>query len=194
MFAQAFGSDLSVGVKGGANVQKISGDGLKGAYSTGPHLGAFAHLNKRKVGIQIEAVWTQNQITTDSTFYGLYKQYYNNVDDSLNVGSFRFNNVSIPILLNLKLTQKAWIQVGPQFLGNVSMVDKDKLLKSGVDIIKRQNYNFITGLWFQFGGKAPLLKVNAGIRAIFGLNNMNALSNYQVWLNQMYQIHIGIGY
>lgn len=191
---QAFGLDLGVGIKGGLNAQKIKGDGLKGTYETGPHLGAFAHLNKRKIGIQIEAVWTQNTVTSDSSFYGLYKQYYNRIYDSLTVGTFRFQTISIPILLNLKVTQKAWIQLGPQFIANVSMADKNNILQSGINIIKKQNYNFITGLWFQFGGKSPLIRVNAGARMIFGLNNINNLSNYEVWTSQMFQLHLGLSY
>lgn len=192
--AQAFGLDLGIGLKGGLSAQKIKGDGLKGTYNTSPHLGAFAHLNKKRIGAQIEAVWTQNTVTTDSTFYGLYKQYYKNIYDSLTIGSFKFQTISIPILLNIKMTQKVWIQLGPQFVGSVSMADKKDILKSGTDIIKQQNYNFITGLWFKFGGDSPLLKINAGIRAIFGLNNLNALNTYEVWTNQLFQIHLGISY
>ncbi len=121
-------------------------------------------------------------------------EYYNNALDSLDQGSFRFNMINIPLLLNLKLTQKIWIQLGPQFMGSVSMTDKNRVIKSGVDIIKNQNYNFIGGIWLQFGGEAPLIRVNTGIRYIAGLNNMNDLIPNSLWKTQMIQLHIGFSY
>jgi hypothetical protein len=40
--------DLSFGVKGGLQAQKMNGDGLKNVYSTGPLAGAFINLNKQQ--------------------------------------------------------------------------------------------------------------------------------------------------
>jgi hypothetical protein len=191
---QKFGIDLGIGVKGGLNLNKVQGLGWQNQYSTDPHAGFFMHLNKRHVGFQIEAVWSQSHIITDSSFMGLYKQYLQNADDSVNAEAFRFSTISIPILLNIKLTQWLWLQAGPQFNANVSVADKNHIIKSGVDIINKQSYSAVGGIWIQFGGNAPLLRVNLGARYIAGLDNLNSLNNKEIWKNQMVQLHLGISY
>ena len=91
-----------------------------------------------------------------------------------------------------------WLQGGPQYSANVNMIDKNRILKSGRDIIKEGNFNLVGGLWIQFGGKAPLLRVNMGIRYISGIGSMSNLETItgskQEWKNQMIQLHIGINY
>jgi hypothetical protein len=97
-------------------------------------------------------------------------------------------------LLNIKLTQWLWLQAGPQFNANVSVADKNHIIKSGVDIINKQSYSAVGGIWIQFGGNAPLLRVNLGARYIAGLDNLNSLNNKEIWKNQMVQLHLGISY
>lgn len=195
---QKFGTDLGIGIKGGLNFNKVVASEWKNKFSTDPHAGFFVYINKYRVGIQAEANWTQTRMTTDSSFYGLYQQYYQTASDSFNAGSFRFSTVSIPLLLNIKLSQFLWLQLGPQYSASVNMVDKNKLLKSGVDIVKSGNFNAVGGLWVQLGGKAPLLRVNLGLRYISGISNMSNLNTItgakNEWKNQMIQVHVGISY
>jgi hypothetical protein len=195
---QNYGIDLGIGIKGGLNLNKMTGKGLKDVYSTDPHAGFFAHLNKKRLGIQVEGVWSQNRIVTDSSFYGFYKQYYKTASDSLDEGAFRFQTLAIPILLNIKLSESIWIQAGPQFTSNINVLDKSKILKSGMKVINDGTMNGVLGLWFQFGGKSPVLHVNAGARFIVGINNMSELvsqaGNLEKWRNQMIQFHLGISY
>ena len=191
---QKFGIDLGIGMKGGINFNKIQGLGWQNTYYTDPHGGFFVHLNKRHVGFQLEAVWSQNHITTDSSFKGLYNQYIQNFDDSLTGESFKFSSISLPFLLNIKLTQWLWLQAGPQFNANINVADKNKIIKSGLNVINQQSYSAVGGVWIQFGGKAPLLRVNMGARYIAGLNSLNALSKTQVWKNQLIQVHLGISF
>jgi hypothetical protein len=191
---QKFGIDLGLGLKGGINLNKMQGLGLKNTYNSDPHAGFFIHLNKRHMGFQLEAVWSQNHMITDSNFKGFYNQYIQNFDDSLSEESFRFSTISIPILLNIKLTQWLWLQAGPQFNANINVANKHNIIKSGLDIIKQQSYSAVGGVWVQFGGKAPVLRVNLGARFIAGLDNLNYLTKVEVWKNQMIQIHLGISY
>ncbi|HQW47071.1 MAG TPA: hypothetical protein PLZ98_08340, partial [Chitinophagaceae bacterium] len=130
----------------------------------------------------------------DSSFKGLYNQYIQNFDDSLTGESFKFSSISLPFLLNIKLTQWLWLQAGPQFNANINVADKNKIIKSGLNIINQQSYSAVGGVWIQFGGKAPLLRVNMGARYIAGLNSLNALSKTQVWKNQLIQVHLGISF
>lgn len=191
---QKFGVDLGIGVKGGLNFNKFSAAGFKSVFQTDPHAGFFLHFNKRHFGVQLEAVWTQTQITTDSTFEGLYNQYMHQAIDSLNQASFKFSTISLPILLNLKMTQKVWIQLGPQFNANVGVTDKNNIIRSGKSIIAQQNYSVVGGVWIQFGGNAPLVRVNLGARFVYGLTNLNNMSMNPLWNNRMLQIHLGLSY
>lgn len=191
---QKFGVDLGVGVKGGLSFTKFNGLGFQSVYHTDPHAGFFIHLNRRRIGIQLESVWTQTQITSDSSFEGLYTQYMHQAIDSINQASFKFSTISLPFLLNLKLSQKLWIQLGPQFNANVGVTDKNNILKSGRSIIAAQNYSAVGGIWLQLGGNAPLIRVNLGARFIYGLSNLNQMSINPFWRNQMIQLHLGLSY
>ncbi len=191
---QKFGVDLGIGAKAGLNLNTVEGLGLKKTYNTDPHAGFFIHLNKRHFGVQLEAIWSRNHIITDSSFNGIYKQYLQDFDDSLTIESYRFSTISIPFLFNIKPAQWFWIQVGPQFDANVNVVSQYHIIKSGVDVIKKNNYSAVGGVWIQLGGKAPLLRVNLGARYIVGLDNLNALTKVEMWKNQSLQIHIGISY
>ncbi len=193
-----FGFDTGIGVKAGLNFNKVVSSEWKDRYSTDPHAGIFAYVNRYRLGLQIEALWTQNSITTDSSFYGLYQQYYNQANDSIKNGTFRFSTISIPILLNIKLAQFLWLQGGPQYSANVQVIDKDKILKSGVDIIQSGNFNLVGGIWMQFGSKNASVHPNIGIRYISGINNMSNLNTItgdeSEWKNQMIQLHIGLSF
>lgn len=189
-----FGIDLGIGLKGGLNFNKIDGLGWKDTYHTDPHAGFFIYLNKRRLGFQLEALWSQHHMVTDSTFKGLYSQYLQNADDSISGGSFRFNNIAIPILLNIKLANFLWIQLGPQFNSTVNVIDKNNILQSGKTIINQQNYSAVGGIWVQIGGDNAAVRVNLGARYVAGLNNINTLNNIQVWKSQAIQLHLGISY
>ena len=195
---EKFGFDFGIGGKAGLNFNKVTASEWKNNYSTDPHAGIFIYVNRHRLGIQIEALWTQNTITTDSTFYGLYKKYWNQGTDSFKKGTFRFTNISIPLLINIKLAQFLWLQGGPQYSASVNVIDKDKILQSGVKIIQSGNFNLIGGLWFQFGSKNAAVHPNIGIRYISGINNMSNLEtvtgNASEWKNQMIQLHVGLGF
>jgi hypothetical protein len=195
---EKFGIDFGIGAKAGLNFNKVLASEWKDNYSTDPHAGIFAYVNKYRLGLQLEVLWSQNTITTDSTFYGLYQQYYNQANDSIKKGTFRFSTISIPILLNIKLAPFLWLQGGPQYSANVNVMDKNKILKSGVDIIQSGNFNLVGGLWFQFGNRDASVHPNLGIRYVSGINNMSNLETLtgkaSEWKNQMIQLHIGLGF
>ena len=192
---EKMGIDFGIGLKAGLNFNKVVASEWKDKFSTGPHAGLFAYVNKFRLGLQIEAIWTQNSVTTDTSFYGLYQQYYNQASDSMKSGSFRFSTISIPLLVNIKLAPFLWLQGGPQYSANVNMIDKDKLIKSGQSIIKKGDFNLVGGLWIQLG--KGNFHVNGGLRYISGINNLSNLKTItgekSEWKNQMIQAHVGIG-
>lgn len=195
---EKLGFNFGIGVKAGLNFNKVSATEWKDNYSTDPLAGIFMYANRHRLGIQLEVLWTQNTVTTDSTFYGLYQQYWNAGTDSFKNGTFRFTNISIPILINLKLTQFLWLQVGPQYAASVGVIDKDNVLKSGVKLVQSGNFNLVGGLWLQIGSKHAAVHPNIGIRYISGINNMSNLETVAgqsaEWKNQMIQCHVGLSF
>ncbi len=195
---QALGLDIGFGAKAGLNFNKVVSKEWKDNFSTDPHAGLFIFFNTNRLGIQLEGVWSQQHITTDSNFFGLYNQYYNQLSDSLKKGTFQFSTLSIPLLVNLKLTQFLWLQGGPQYTASVSTIDQNKLLRSGEDIVKQNNFNLLAGLWFEFGSRQSAIRINAGLRYISGINSMSNMSTItgdkQEWKNQMVQAHIGFNF
>ncbi|HNB80939.1 MAG TPA: outer membrane beta-barrel protein [Chitinophagaceae bacterium] len=195
---EKFGIDFGIGAKAGLNFNKVVGSEWKDQFSTDPHAGLFAFVNTLRLGIQAEVFWSQSHITTDSSFYGLYHQYYNQLSDSLKNGKFQFTTISIPLLVNLKLAQFLWLQGGPQYTASVSTSDENHLLKSGIDIVKANNFNLLGGLWFEFGRRSSAIRLNAGIRYISGINSMSNMQTVtgdkQEWKNQMIQIHAGFNF
>ena len=68
-FAQGF----HIGLKGGANLDKIQGESFKDEFKQGYHFGGFAEINfSKKVGIQPEVLWNQTNTRTSQKFSDLY--------------------------------------------------------------------------------------------------------------------------
>ena len=63
-----FAQKLSVGIKGGANLGKISGQAFKDEFSLGYQVGGYVGINFGKFGIQPEVLFTQTNVDTSSNF------------------------------------------------------------------------------------------------------------------------------
>lgn len=191
---QAWGYDLLVGAKIGLNFNKISNNNWTDEYATNPTAGLFLAVNGKRVGIQIEGLWTMNSVVTDTSFAGLYRQYFNATADSLATGKFTFHSFSVPVLLNYKLSQILWVQVGPQYNSLLKVLDKDDLIESGKTVFRKGSLSAVGGLWLNIGKVGPIPRFNIGSRYIFGLNNLNELGDESKWRNQRIQLHVGIGF
>jgi hypothetical protein len=189
-----YGYDILVGAKVGLNFNQIKGQDWLEGYKTNPVAGLFLAVNGWRYGVQIEGLWTMNSMTTDSTFAGLYNQYFNAAKDSLAIGKFSFHSISIPVLFNYKLNQILWIQVGPQYNSVISVLDKNDLIESGRTIFRKGELALVAGVWLSVGKVGPIPKFNLGGRFITGLNNLNELGDQSKWRNQRIQLHIGIGF
>ena len=191
---EPWGYDLLVGAKVGLNFNKIENKNWQDEYSTNPNAGLFLALNGKRWGIQVEGLWTMNTMVTDTSFAGLYNQYFRATKDSLSTGKFTFHSFSVPVLLNYKLSQVLWIQVGPQYNSLLSVLDKDDLIESGRTIFRDGSLSAVGGLWLNIGRVGPIPKFNIGGRYIFGISNLNELGDETKWRNQRIQVHVGIGF
>jgi len=173
-FAQGF----HLGLKGGANMDKIQGESFNEGYQQGYHFGGFAELNfSKKVGIQPEVIWNQTNTTTSQKFSDLY-------DDGLKeLKGVKLNYLSIPILLNISPSRLLTFQLGPQF---GILLNKDQgLFENGKQAFKSGDFSMLGGLQLNLGG------FKIGGRYRIGLANINDIDNQDQWKNQGFQVYAG---
>jgi hypothetical protein len=192
--SQPYGYDILIGAKAGLNFNKVIGEEWLDSYSTNMLAGLFLAVNGKRLGIQIEGLWSMNTAVSDTSLGGLYSQYFQAGKDSVATGKFRFYNFSIPVLLNYKLSQVLWLQAGPQYTSRLSEVDKNDLIESGRTIFSEGELSAVAGVWLNIGKVGPIPKFNIGGRFITSINNVNELGNEAKWRNQRVQIHVGLGF
>lgn len=173
MYAQG----LKIGVKGGASMNKISGKSFKEQFTFGYQLGGFAEIKlSNKFGIQPELLFGQVNLDTSSSFSSIYQ--FNNVS------KIQLKYISIPLLLNYKLTPGITLQAGPQF-GIVS--DKNKtLLKNGAEAFKNGDFSMLGGV------QIKLLNFRIYGRYAVGLSNLDNIGDKDKWKSQSLQFGVGI--
>ena len=172
MMAQNF----HVGLKAGANLQKIDGIPFKDKFTFGYHAGAYASIGiTSKIGIQPEVLFSSVNADTASQFSTVYG--FKQLD------KIKLNYLDIPILLNIKVAPFLTVQAGPQFS---MLLDKNiSLLKNGETAFKKGNISAVAGLQFN------LIKIKIYARYVAGLRNLNNVNSSNEWKNQNIQVGIG---
>jgi hypothetical protein len=168
-----------MGVKGGANIQKIDGKSFEEEFRHGYNLGAFAEIDfNKKWGIQPEVLWNQTNTRTTSDFNDIYPH---GIADVRNV---KLNYLSIPILLTYRPIKPLSLQVGPQF---GVLIDQDRsLLENGGDAFKKGDFSMVGG------AQLNIAAFKVGARYQVGLNNINDIDNRDKWKSQGFQIYAGL--
>jgi Outer membrane protein beta-barrel domain len=177
MGAGAFSQGLKIGVKAGASMNKISGKSFKQQFTFGYQLGGFVTIKlSDKFALQPEVLFGQVNVDTSASFSSIYQ--FNNVS------KIQLKYISIPVLLNYKLTPGITLQAGPQF-GIVS--DRNKtLLKNGAEAFKKGDFSMLGGL------ELKLLNFRIYGRYAVGLNNLDNIGDKDKWKSQSVQFGVGI--
>jgi hypothetical protein len=174
--SSVFSQGLTFGIKGGANLGKISGHSFKDEFTLGYHVGAFATIGGKKWAIQPEVLL--NQVNTDTA------TSFSDITGLHNVGKIQLHYLSIPIMVNYNISNILSLQFGPQF---GILMDKSKnLVQNGKDAFKSGNFSLAGGL------QLNLLKFRVYGRYIGGLTNLNNLGNNDTWKANMIQIGVGL--
>ena len=173
----AFSQGFKIGVKGGATINKLSGQSFNEQFSFGYHLGGFAEIGiTKKWAIQPEVLFSQSTVDTSSSFSSVYQ--FNKMNN------IKLKYLSIPLLLNFKPIKLITLQVGPQF--GILMNKSNTLVQNGKAAFKGGDFSMLGGvqlnvLNFKFYGRYSI-----------GLNNINDIDNKQQWKNQAIQLGIGV--
>ena len=171
------------GVKGGVNINKVSGLSYNDGFRFNYQLGGFLQFNfSQRFGLQPEVNFVQSsgEFTNDAA------DVYNDLFRGGSKKEGKLNYLEIPVLLNINVGESKHVklQIGPSY-GALVKQTVDSLVGGG-EIYKHAEWSAIGGLWIQL----PL--VNVGARYKVGLSNINAIDNRDTWKNQGIQIFIGL--
>ena len=174
--SSVFSQGFSAGIKGGANLGKISGQSFKNEFTLGYHVGAFATINfSKKWGIQPEVLLSQTNVDTTSNF--------SQVTQFNHVNKINLQYLTIPLLLNYNLNKFITLQAGPQY---GILLDKNKnLLQNGKDAFKSGNFSIAAGL------QLNILKFRIYGRFVGGMTDLNNIGTADAWKTQTIQLGVG---
>ncbi len=168
---------LHVGVKGGANINKLTGKSFDDQFSFGYHVGGFVSVGLgKKFAIQPEILFNQINVDTSSSYSTVYQ--FNKVD------KVQLKYMSIPILLNYKPIKFLTLQAGPQF---GILTNKSKtLMQNGKEAFKSGDLSMLAG------AQVNIAHLNVYARYAVGLSNLNDIDNKEKWKSQSIQLGVGL--
>jgi hypothetical protein len=176
---------FNLGLKLGVNLSRLEGQSWDAGYKTNALGGAYLAINGARFGIQVEGLFSQTTYVTGTTFNEIYHQYIQSGKDSLQNGRFRLSYFNIPVLAQVRILNRAWLQVGPQFSGNVSVKDLDNFVKDAESLFSNGTVSLVTGL------QVDLTRhLNLGGRYVIGFKNIDE-SGIESWKQRDIQIHLG---
>ena len=162
----AFSQSFKIGAKGGATINKISGQTFKDQFSYGYHIGGFATIGLgKKFAIQPEVLFNQINVDSSSKFSDVYK--FNKLS------SVQLKYLSIPLLLNYNAGKLITLQAGPQF--GILMNKSNTLVQNGKDAFKSGDLSMLAGVQLNISH----FKLYG--RYAVGLNNINDIDNKDKW-------------
>jgi hypothetical protein len=179
--SQAQGFHL--GIKAGANLDKVNGQAFDQGFKFGYNVGAFAELNFTPLwGIQPEVLFNQSNYRTGDHFSDIYPGGVNDVKGKLNY-------LTIPILLSFRPIPLLSLQAGPQF--GIKLNKDEHLVNNAADAFKSGDFSLVGG------AQLNIASLKIGARYIWGLADVNnySTSNSNTttvsWKNESFQVYAG---
>jgi hypothetical protein len=173
---------IRLGVKAGANLNKISGQSFNDGFDLSYHFGGFMEIDfNKKWGVQPELLWSQSSGKPSS-----FKTVYSTSVSPLLDGNqqIKLNYLSIPLLLRYNIGGILSLNAGPQF--SILLNNDKTLLQNGQSAFKNGDFAMVAGAQLNF----KFLRIYG--RYNIGLQNINDIDNKDKWTNQ--QIQAGIGF
>ncbi len=176
MGTASFAQKIKVGVKGGANINKLTGKSFSDEFSFGYHLGGMVSVGLgKKFAIQPEILFNQINVDTSSSYSTVYQ--FNKLE------KVKLKYLSLPILLNFKPVKYITLQAGPQF--GILMNKSKTLLQNGKEAFKTGDFSMLGGV------QVNISHLNIYARYAVGLSNLNDIDNKEKWKSQSVQIGVG---
>ncbi len=175
---------LRIGIKGGANLNKISGQSFDDGFNLSYHLGGFAEINFNKTwGIQPELIWNQSS-SKPSSFQAVYGSGVTSASFN-GQNNIKLDYLSIPVLLRYTTAGGLLsLNAGPQY-GILLSQDKT-LLQNGKNAFKSGDFSVV------LGAQINLSPIVLYARYNIGLQNINDIDSKDKWTNQQIQLGVGL--
>lgn len=172
----AFAQGIQIGFKGGANINKLSGQSFNDKFSFGYQIGGFVQLGlTKKWGIQPEVMFNQVNVDTSGSFSSIYQ--FNKVSN------IKLQYLTIPVLLYYRPNKLITLQAGPQY--GILMNKSNTLVQNGKAAFKSGDFSMVGGV------QLNILKFKVYGRYDIGLNNINDIDNKEKWKSQSIQLGVG---
>ncbi|HEY4064378.1 MAG TPA: porin family protein [Puia sp.] len=172
-----------LGIKAGANLDKINGQGFDQGFKFGYNVGAFAELNFTPMwGIQPELMFNQTNFRTGDHFSDVYPGGINDVKGSL-------NRLTIPILLSFRPIPLLSLQAGPQF--GIKLNKDEHLINNAGEAFKSGDFALVGGV------QLNLASIKIGARYVWGLTDVDNYNNGNQnvttisWKDNGAQVYVG---
>lgn len=168
-----------LGIKAGADLNKIDGQSFKDQFTFGYQAGAFATIPLgKKFGIQPEVIFSQTNIDTSGKFNDVYQ--FNDLD------KVKLQYLKIPILVNYSPNPYVSFQLGPQY--GILIDENTSLVNNGKNAFSKGDLSMVGGM------QINILKFRIYGRYGVGLNNLNDIDNKEKWRNQNIQLGVGFAF
>lgn len=165
-----------LGVKAGANLNKIEGQSFDQGFDFSYHVGAFAEYDfTKRWGIQPELIWSQNSTKRATSIDAIYATLPNDI---------KLDYLMVPLLLRYSPTGLLSFVAGPQFA--VLVNKNENLLQNGQQAFKSGDFSMVLGAQLNL----QVLRIYG--RYNIGLQNINDFSDQQKWTNQQVQLGLGL--
>lgn len=166
---------FKIGVKLGANLNKLDGQSFKDGFKVGYLVGGFVDLKVAKsISLQPELLFSQTTSTVATS---------SSIVNVSQAKKLNLHYMSIPIIVNYKLLPMLKLQVGPQF--GVLLNSNESIVQNGARSFKSGDFSAVVG------AQVNILKFNAGLRYVIGLTDINDLTSQEKWKNQSIQLSVG---
>ncbi len=165
-----------LGVKAGANLNKIEGQSFDDGFNFSYHAGAFAEIDfAKRWGIQPEVIWSQTSTKPANNIDAIYSTLPTNI---------KLDYLMVPVLLRYSPIGLLSFVAGPQF--GVLINKNENLLTNGQHAFKSGDLSMVLGA-----------QVNLKVLRIYGrynvgLQNINDFTDQQKWTNQQVQLGLGL--
>ena len=180
VFVNLKAQGVKIGVKTGANINKMSGVSFSDAYNLSYQVGGFLEIDfSKKIGIQPEILFSQSQTNTVSGFNNIYTGISNAVSGT----AVKYNQLNIPILLRYNIGKLLTINAGPQY--SIVINQNENLLVNGKNAFKSGDFSLVSGVQLNLGSLRVYGRYNVG------LSNINDIDNKDQWKSQQMQLGFG---
>lgn len=176
-----------LGLKTGVNFDKTQGEHLNSDFSGYFFGGIYVGFQSKRIRLQAEALFSQNNITTGAGFKDAFQKYLSEKGKELESGTFKTDELSIPLIFGYNLIPNAiWIEAGPQYTDVASIKDLDGFVNNAKQVVKKGYVSGLVGLSVELP-----LNFNLSVRYVFGLSNRNNTDVPVSWKSDHIQAAVG---